>query len=83
MTWVLKNCLILISGACLFWGCSSPTKFEDKNNIGPSPVVENIKRELASESPLSQSCHEIVEEILYIKEQERVKKSTQKKTPKN
>lgn len=59
--------------------CSSSTRFEDKNHQGPSPVVESIKREIASESPLSKGCHEIVEEIFYIREQEKIKK----KKPKN
>lgn len=59
--------------------CSSSTKFEDKNKETTSPKIENIKREIASESPLSMGCHQIIEEILYIKEQEDARKLQKKK----
>jgi hypothetical protein len=80
MLW-FKPLFFLVFGAFVLLGCSSPTRFEDKNNKGSSPQVETIKRELASESPISQGCHEILEEIIYLQEQERTKKASRKSWP--
>ena len=64
---------------CCLSGCSSATKFAGLYKNSAQPEDSRIKREIASESPMSLGCHTLIEEIIYLKEQREVKEAEKKR----
>ena len=62
-----------------FVGCSTSTEFLGLGKAGNRKLNRKINREIASESPVSQSCHTIIEDIIYLKEQREVKEAEKRK----
>jgi hypothetical protein len=60
--------------------CGGSTKFRGVLKSESSPESFTIKRDIASESPISKGCNKILNEILYLKQQEEYKKNQKNKS---
>lgn len=49
------------------------------DKVVDQPESRKIKREIASESPMSLGCHHLIEDIIYLKEQREVKEAEKRK----
>jgi uncharacterized protein YcfL len=70
---------LLLCSLCFVLGCSSTTEFAGLHKNSLRPEDSRVKREIASESPMSLGCHTLIEEIIYLKEQREVKEAEKRR----